>query len=148
MGFVLAILVGLFGERAFRTRLFAGGYPLGVAFWGFGVFGGLIVLGIAGRYVAHVLQGDESSGAGWTLAALRGVAVPVALYALVTFVGVWRSAADSSFWVKIIARYFSIFLLSTAGACVMLGWFNMLVAAGVYWLKRRYLPSRATTVTN
>lgn len=148
MGILLAILVGLFGQHALSTRLFKGGHSLGVAFWGYGVIGGLIVLGIAGGYVGYVLQGDQSSGAGWTLAAMRGVAVPVGLYALVTFIGVWRSAADSSFWVKIIARYFSIFLLSTAGACVMLGWFNMLIAAGVYWLKRRYLRPRAVTATN
>lgn len=143
MGFVLAILVGLFGQRAFSTRLFAGRYSLAQSFWGFGVLGGLIVLGIAMGYVGYVLQGDQSSGGGWTLAAMRGVAVPVGLYALVAFVGIWRSSANSSFWMKIIARYFSIFFLSTAGACVMLGWFNMLIAAGVYWLKRRYQRPRA-----
>lgn len=135
MGILLAILVGWFGNKAFRTKLFAGGYSLKQAFWGFGVIGGSVLLGLAGAYVGHVLQSDQSSGAGWTLSAIRGVSVPIALYALVTFVGIWRSASQSVWWVKIVTRYFSIFFLSTAGACLMLGWFNFLIAAGVYWLK-------------
>lgn len=98
-----------FGQKAFQTKLFAGGYSLKQAFWGFGVVGGSVLLAIAGAYVGHVLQSDQSSGAGWTLSAIRGVSVPIALYALVTFVGIWRSAKQSVWWVKIVARYFSIF---------------------------------------
>lgn len=137
MGIVMAILVGLFGHKLLETKLFAGGYSLSQAFWGFGVIGGSIVLAVAMGYVAYVLNGDQSSGAGWTLAAIRGVAVPVGCYALVTFVGIWRSAANSETWVKIVARYFSVFFLSTAAACVMLGWFNLIIAGGVYLLKKR-----------
>lgn len=148
MGIVLAILVGLFGHKLLKTKLFAGGYSLAQSFWGFGVIGGTIVLAIATSYVAHVLKNDQSSGAGWTLAAIRGVAVPVGLYALVAFVGIWRSAAHSETWVKIVARYFSVFFLSTAAACVMLGWFNLIIAGGVYWLKRRFQRDRAVTVAS
>lgn len=143
MGIVLAILVGLFGHKSLKTKLFAGGYTVSQAFWGFGVIGGIIVLGIAGSYVAHVLSSDQSSGAGWTLAAIRGVTVPVGLYAFVTFVGIWRSAANSKTWVKIVVRYFSVFFLSTAAACVMLGWFNFLIAGGIYWLKQRWQRNRS-----
>ncbi|WP_416422367.1 hypothetical protein RAM80_20985 [Pseudomonas sp. App30] len=143
MGFVLAILVGLFGHKLLQTKLFAGGYSLGQAFWGFGVLGGMVLLAVAGGYVAHVAHNDQSSGAGWTLAAIRGVATPVGLYAFVAFMGIWRSARHSDMWVKIVSRYFSVFFLSTAGACVMFGWFNMLIAGGVFLLKQRVQRNRA-----
>lgn len=148
MGIVLAILVGLFGHKLLKTNLFAGRYTVSQAFWGFGVIGGIIVLSIAGSYVSYVLSGDQSSGAGWTLAAIRGVAVPVGLYAFVTFVGIWRSAANCETWVKIVVRYFSVFFLSTAAACVMLGWFNFLIAGGVYWLMQRLQRNRTVSVTS
>jgi hypothetical protein len=148
MGIVLAILVGLFGHRSLKSKLFAGGYTVSQAFWGFGVIGGIIVLGLAGSYVAHVLSGDESSGAGWTLSAIRGVAVPVGLYAFVTFVGIWRSATRCTIWVKVVVRYFSVFFLSTAAACVMWGWFNFLIAGGVYWLMQRWQRNRVIGATS
>ena len=148
MGIVLAILVGLFGHKLLKTNLFAGRYTVSQAFWGFGVIGGIIVLGIAISYVAYVLNGDQSSGAGWTLAAIRGVAVPVGFYAFVTFVGIWRSAANCVTWVKIVVRYFSVFFLSTAAACVLWGWFNFLIACGVYWLMQRWQRNRNVSVTS
>lgn len=100
-------------------------------------------MGIAMAYVGYVIQSDQSSGAGWTFSATRGATVPVALYAVVAFAGIWRSAANSSFWVRIIACYFSIFFLSTAAACMMQGWFDMLIAAGLYWLTRHYQRPRS-----
>lgn len=148
MGIVLAILVGLFGQKLLKTKLFAGGYTVSQAFWGFGVAGGIIVLAIAGSYVAHVMNGDQSSGAGWTIAAIRGVSVPVGLYAFVTFVGIWRSAARCETWVKIVVRYFSVFFLSTAAGCVMWGWFNFLIAGGVYLIMQRWQRSRAVSVVS
>lgn len=148
MSIILAILVGLFGYKLFKTKLFAGGYTVNQAFWGFGVGGGIIVLVVAGSYVAHVLEGDQSSGAGWTLAAIRGVAVPVGLYAFVTFVGIWRSATSCETWVKVVVRYLSIFFLSTAAGCVLWGWFNFLIAGGVYWLMQYWQQKRAIGVTS
>lgn len=138
MGILFAVLVGLFGHKAFNTKLYRGGYTLSQSFTGFGVVGGIIVLMVAGSYVWHVASGDESAKGGWTLAAIRGVAVPVGLYAFVTFVGIWRSAAGASLLVKLVSRYFSVFFLSTAGACVMVGWFNVAIAAVVYFLARRF----------
>lgn len=137
MGFLIAALIGLFGQKALSTKLYRGEYSLAQSY-AFGLIGGVIVLAVAGSYVAYVAAGDNSGKSGWTFATLRGMAVPVGLFAFVSFVGIWRAASSSGFGVKLMARYFSVFFLSTAGACLMLGWLNVMIALAVYWISRRF----------
>jgi len=136
MGFVFAVILGLYLGKIFCSKLYAGRYSLKQTFWGFGVFGGSIVLILAGAYVAHVMQGDNSAQGGWTLAAVRAVGAPAAVYAFVVFVGIWRSASDSTLLIKILTRYCSLFLLSTAAGFVLFSWFNLLIALVVFMLKK------------
>lgn len=136
MGFLFAALIGIFGYKAFNTKLFRGEYSLAQAFFGFGVFGGLLVLSIAGSYFGYVLSVDETQGG--ALIAMRAVAFPVGLYALVTFVGIWRSAKPATWGVKLVSRYLSTFFLGTAAGCILLAWFYILIAVGIYWALRHF----------
>ena len=136
MGFLFAALVGIFGYKAFNTKLFRGEYSLAQAFFGFGVFGGVLVLSLAASYFGYVLSGDETQGG--ALIAIRSVAVPVGLYAFVTFLGIWRSAKPATWGIKIVSRYFSTFFLGTAAGCILAAWFNILIALGIYWALRHF----------
>ncbi|MCY1299148.1 hypothetical protein D9M70_486650 [compost metagenome] len=101
---------------------------------------------LAGLYVGHTAADDNSAKGGWTLMALRAIAAPIAIYAFVLFMGIWRSARNSSFLIKILVRYISLFYLSTAFACaVFLAQFGLALAAVVFFLKRRWIRKKQTS---
>ena len=136
MGLLLSIALAFFLDKIFGSRLIQGKYSLQKTFWIYGVLGSLAIIAISATYVSYVASGDQSSGAGWTIAAIRAVGAPIAVYAFVVFLGIWRSARNSPTLTKIIVRYFSLFYLSTAAACVLWSWLNLIILAAVYFLRK------------
>lgn len=143
MGFLIAIILGLYLDRIFSSKLYRGQYSLKKTFLGFGVLGALMLLIISMIYVGHVASTDNSGKGGWTLMAVRAVAAPISVYAFVLFVAIWRAARTSNFFIKLLVRYISIFYLSTAVACgVLLANFSLIVAVIVFFLKRRWIRNK------
>lgn len=146
MGILIAVVLGLYLDRIFRSKLFRGEYSLKQTFWGFGVAGAFLALVVAGMYVGYEASNDNSGRGGWTIMAARAVGAPIAVFAFVLFVGIWRSARRSNFFIKLLVRYISIFYLSTSvGLAVFFSWFGLLIAVGVFFLKRRWLRKRAAS---
>lgn len=146
MGILLAAVIGIFLGKILSGRLASGGYTLPATFWGFGVFGSILVLAFSGGYVGYVLEGDQSRG-GWTIAAMRAVALPIGVYAFVVFLGIWRSAANSSAFLKILARYCSLFFISAAVAGAILGPINYAVMFLVYFVSKRFVSPAGKAVS-
>ena len=142
MGILLAAVIGVFLGKILSGRLASGSYTLAATFWGFGVFGSILVLAFSLVYVGYVFEGDQSRG-GWTIAAMRAVALPIGVYAFVVFLGIWRSAANSSALAKILARYISLFFFSTAIAGAILGPINYAVMFLAYLISKKFLARRS-----
>lgn len=146
MGILISIVLGLCLDRIFGSKLFQGKYSLKQTFWGFGVAGALLAFIAASAYVGFQASNDHSSGGGWTIMAVRAVGAPLSVFAFVVFVGIWRSARHSRFFIKLLIRYISLFYLSTSLALALFfSWFGLLIALGVLFLKRQLLRARAAS---
>jgi O-antigen/teichoic acid export membrane protein len=69
------------------VRLWKGAYPLKVAYWGWGWFGGLVLL-----VLTSVLAAAAPTGSIGTAVLLLALSVVLLTYQIVVWVGVWRSS--------------------------------------------------------
>ncbi len=138
MGFILAIIIVFNFKSIWNSKLVRGELNLKTTFWGFGVLGSSIILGICITYILNKLGTDETLGGFYLKGAIKASAVLAGSYAFFIFIAIWKSAASATTLYKFLARYLSLFLLSTALGCLMISWLNVAVGLASLYLIKKY----------
>ncbi|MBF8224406.1 hypothetical protein [Halomonas sp. 328] len=124
MAYLLALLLGSLAPFVARLRVVRGGWSFAQAFLGLGVMGSIVLVAILfflfGDRLAELMNAD--AGNAYFSRSVRAwmglMALPLGFYWFFTFLAMWRSAGRFSAGRRLLARYLSLFALSSAAACV------------------------------
>ena len=124
-----AILFALaihYRKAIYNSKIVRGDYGLPISFWCFGLLGYITTLGTIGLYVFTKIDKSQSASGdildAFSAMSAINTAIVVGFVLLMSiFLSVWRAAGryKKSFILKWLARYLSIFALSTAMACLL-----------------------------
>ncbi len=153
MSIVIGILAVIFYQRLLSSNLARGNYSLKAAFWGWGVFGGMIVYGIGLWNITNVFsdisknQGNLHSGipTEWVLTgAIDTLCILMAIYSALVFLGIWRSASKEKLIYKFLARYISSIYFFMPFVLAINAWVDYLIMGATYFFFHVYLKKTST----
>ena len=128
-GVVFAMVVGLVANKIRNSALTRGDLTFKKAFVIFGLFGFLVFLCLS-IYIFNFLMNTTDNNAIYFI--IGTSSIPLAVYSMCVFLGLWRSSKKHNTIQKITARYFSIFYLSTSLASIAFSFFYFFVSALTY----------------
>ena len=135
MDIVISLILGFTFRRILNLRLAKGSHTLTITFWIFSGLGSVILLGVCTLYLFLRSQ----SGLDAFIDAINLIIIPISVYSLCIFLGLWRSSKfESRFLYKWGTRYISLIYLGAIPLPLIFNWFATLCFAIAVFTEKKY----------